>query len=50
MEETIESLLSIINYLHVNRFTGQIVLNFHNGDISHKIEKKESMDLQEVPK
>lgn len=42
----LESFLKLIRDLVENKFTGQLRLNFHEGNLSEKIEKKESLKLE----
>lgn len=41
----IKKILALLKELSDTKFTGQLRLNFHNGDISEKIEKKESFKV-----
>lgn len=38
----LEAFLTLLRDLMDKRFTGQVRLNFHEGNLSEKIEKKES--------
>ncbi len=48
MQQKLESLLKFLKDLFENNFTGQLRLNFHEGNLSEKVEKKESVKLDEV--
>jgi len=43
--ETLKKLLALLKNLMDNKFTGQLRLNFHNGDLSEKVEKKEGFKI-----
>lgn len=43
---TLEKLIKLIGNLIIQGFTGQLRLNFHEGNLSEKIEKKESVKLE----
>ena len=45
MENKLISLMKFLEELWVKKFTGQLRLNFHEGNLSEKIEKKESVRL-----
>jgi len=45
MQEKLAGLLKIIKELWDKKFTGQIRLNFHDGNLSEKIEKKENIKI-----
>lgn len=45
MENKFISLLKFLEDLWVKKFTGQLRLNFHEGNLSEKIEKKESVRM-----
>jgi len=42
----IKLLSNLVSEIGLNCFTGQIRLNFHKGNLSEKIEKKESLKLE----
>jgi len=46
MDPKIEKLFRLIKEFLDNKFTGQVRLNFHEGSLSEKIEKKESLKLE----
>lgn len=46
MPDKIALLVKFIEELWVKKFTGQIRLNFHEGNLSEKIEKKESLLIE----
>lgn len=41
----VEIFLKIIKELIKNKFTGQVRINLHEGNLSEKIEKKESIKI-----
>ena len=43
--EKLTALLELFKKLMNSKFTGQLRLNFHKGDLSEKVEKKESIKL-----
>uniref|UniRef100_A0A6M3IUX5 Uncharacterized protein n=1 Tax=viral metagenome TaxID=1070528 RepID=A0A6M3IUX5_9ZZZZ len=47
MNDKLISLMKFLEELWVKKFTGQLRLNFHEGNLSEKIEKKESMKLDD---
>ncbi len=47
MQPKLENFLKFLEKLFKNKFTGQLRLNFHEGNLSEKIEKKESIFLKE---
>jgi hypothetical protein len=44
----LESFLTLLRDLMDKRFTGQVRVNFHEGNLSEKVEKKESVVLNEL--
>lgn len=44
----LEVFLKFIKDLMDNQYTGQLRLNFHEGNLSEKIEKKENIRLDEL--
>ncbi len=46
MESKIQILLEFITKLSESKFTGQVRINFHEGNLSEKIEKKESVKIK----
>ena len=44
----VKKLLSFLKKLMDNKFTGRIVLNFHKGNLSKKVGRKESVDLDSI--
>lgn len=49
MEKKCLSLFKFLQELFKKRWTGQLRLNIHKGDLSEKIEKKESIRLTHKP-
>lgn len=45
MNDKLTALLKFLKELWENKFTGQLRLNFHEGNLSEKVEKKESIKL-----
>lgn len=43
---TLQKIIQFLGVLITQGFTGQIRLNFHEGNLSEKIEKKESCFLE----
>lgn len=46
MENKLILLMKFLEELWVKKFTGQLRLNFHEGNLSEKVEKKESIKLE----
>lgn len=46
MDNKLVSLMKFLKKLFEKRYTGQLRLNFHEGNLSEKIEKKESIKLE----
>ena len=49
MRQKLEAFLKFIKDLMDKHYTGQLRLNFHKGNLSEKIEKKESILLISPP-
>ncbi len=47
--DKIELLIRFIKKISENGFTGQLRLNFHEGNLSEKVEKKESVKIGNDP-
>ena len=45
MDNKLVSLIKFLKDLFEKRYTGQLRLNFHEGNLSEKVEKKESIKL-----
>ena len=48
MVNKLEALLKFFKELFEKKWTGQLRLNFHEGNLSEKIEKKEKVELNEL--
>ena len=46
MNDKLVALLKFLKELFDKRYTGQLRLNFHEGNLSEKVEKKESVRLE----
>lgn len=49
MNDKLVALLKFLKELFEKKYTGQLRLNFHEGNLSEKIEKKESIKLDSPP-
>lgn len=49
MNDKITALLKFLKELFEKKWSGQLRLNFHKGDLSEKMEKKESIKLENNP-